>query len=188
MPDWPLALLQAKDEDADLAVILQLIQEAAGWLQAKKIDQWAKPWPNRADRDSRIQAGLRQGKSWICWDDGTPAATITADPDEDPYWSEEGGTEPAVYVHRLVVSRQYAGSGLGGALFDWAGRTARREHGARWIRVSAWTTNHRLHAYYRGQGFSQCGFHPDDGYPFAARFQKPTARISPVDSGLFRQA
>jgi hypothetical protein len=80
------------------------------------------------------------------------------------------------------------GVGLGAALLDWAGWTARRDHGARWIRVSAWTTNLGLHDYYRRQGFSACGFHPDDGYPSAARFQKPTALIRASGSGLFRES
>jgi GNAT superfamily N-acetyltransferase len=188
MPDWHLTLSRANDSDADMAVIIRLIQEAADWLRAKDTDQWAHPWPNRAGRDNRIRMALRQGKSWICWDDGIPAATITADPDHDPYWPQDDRTDSSVYIHRLVVSRQYAGAGLGAALLDWAGRTAWAEYAAQWIRVSAWTTNRRLHAYYRRQGFSLCGFHADDGYPSAARFQKPTAAVPPQVSGLFRQA
>jgi GNAT superfamily N-acetyltransferase len=187
MPDWPLALSRSTAVEADLAVIVRLIQEAADWLQTQDTDQWAKPWPDQAGLESRIWAGLGQGKSWICRDGAIPAATITADPDVDPYWTGSGQPESAIYVHRLVVSRQYAGTGLGAALLDWAGRTGRREHGARWIRVSAWTTNRRLHAYYRKQGFSLCGYHPDDGYPSGARFQKRTADIPLAESALFQQ-
>jgi GNAT superfamily N-acetyltransferase len=170
-----------------MAAIIQLIQEAADWLRTKDTDQWAKPWPNRAGRDSRVRAAMLAGKSWICWDHDVPAATITADPDEDPYWSAEDRAEPAVYIHRLVVARKYSGFGLGAALINWAGSTARHDHKARWIRVSAWTTNRRLHAYYRQQGFAWRGFHPDDGYPSAARFQKPTAAIPAVGTELFTQ-
>jgi GNAT superfamily N-acetyltransferase len=187
MANWPLALARARDDDADLEVILLLIEDAANWLRTKNTDQWATPWPNRAGRNIRIRAALRQGKSWICWDNGSPVATITADPDEDPYWPEENRTEPSIYVHRLVVSRQYAGTGLGAALLDWVGRTARLEHGARWIRLSAWTTNYRLHAYYRRQGFALSAFRPDDSYPSGAFFQKPTVDIPPAAPALFRQ-
>ena len=163
------------------------MEEAAEWLRRDKgTDQWAGPWPNRAGRDSRILASLSQGKTWIGWDDGNPAATITADPDEDPYWPDDLRREPAVYVHRLVVRRRYSGVGLGGALLNWAGWTARRDHGAQWIRVSAWTTNPGLHGYYRSQGFRPCGFHADDGYPSRARFQKPTAPVPASGPGLFR--
>jgi GNAT superfamily N-acetyltransferase len=184
MPDWPITLRRASVED--VAVAIRLIEQAADWLRHKGSDQWATPWPNRAGRDSRILASVREGKTWIGWDNGIPAATITADPEDDPYWPEEFLRDPAVYVHRLVVARPYKGAGLGAALLDWAGRTARREHGARWIRVSAWTTNVRLHEYYLRQGFSACGFHPDDGYPSGARFQKPTALIPDPDPVLFK--
>jgi hypothetical protein len=75
---------------------------------------------------------------------------------------------------------------------DWAitlrraGRTGWRDYGARWIRISAWTTNTSLHNYYRHQGFRPCGFHADDGYPSRARFQKPTTPPPDSGPGLFR--
>lgn len=173
-------------EPADMAIVIGLIDEAADWLRRyKNTDQWSNPWPNRAARDSRVHIGLSQGKTWICWDYGTPAATLTADPERDPYWLNGAESEPAVYVHRLVVARAYAGLRLGALLLDWAGRTGRQRHGARWIRVSAWTTNHGLHEYYRGEGFALCGFHADDGYPSAARFQKPTSLIPVSWARLF---
>ena len=62
-----------------------------------------------------------------------------------------------MYVRRLVVRRDYAGRGLGAALLDWAGLTARRQAGAQWIRVDVWRSNKELHAYYERQGFTSCG-------------------------------
>ena len=38
-------------------------------------------WPNRAGRTPGSWPHARR-KTWICWDDGSPAATITADPDQ----------------------------------------------------------------------------------------------------------
>jgi GNAT superfamily N-acetyltransferase len=184
MPDWPIALRRGRVDDLGSAI--RLIEEAAEWLRRKGTDQWARPWPNRVGRDSRILSSLSQGKTWIGWDDGIPAATITADPDEDPYWPDNFRRESAIYVHRLVVRRPYGGVGLGAALLDWAGWNARQDYGARWIRVSAWTTNAGLHAYYRRQGFEPCGLHADDGYPSGARFQKPTAPIPASGPDLFR--
>lgn len=186
MPYWPIMLRRATADDLEVAI--RLIEEAADWLRGIGTDQWSRPWPNRADRDSRILASLRQGKTWIGWDHDVPAATITADPQADPYWPDDLRRDPAVYVHRLVVGGPYKGVGLGAELLDWAGRTARRDHNAQWVRVNAWTTNLRLHAYYRRQGFVPCGLHPDDGYPSAARFQKPTKLIGPAGSGLLHES
>lgn len=186
MPEWPLVLRLAAEDD--MPEVISLIEEAADWLRTKNTDQWARPWPNRAGRDSRIRADIHRGKTWIGWDNAVPAATITVDPDEDSHWPDDLRRDPAVYVHRLVVGRRYKGAGLGAALLDWAGQTARRDHGARWIRVSAWTTNLGLHAYYRRQGFEGRGFHPDDGYPSRARFQKSTDRLPASRPELFRPA
>lgn len=183
MPHWPLKL--CRGEATDAATVIELIEGAAAWLRTRGTDQWERPWPTKADRDGRIVAALEQRKTWIGWDGSYAAATITTDPDSDRYWSHEQRGEPAVYIHRLVVSRPYSGVELGAELLDWAGAVARRTHGAQWIRVSAWTTNLLLHSYYQRIGFEPCGRHPDDGYPSAARFQKRIASIRPRRSGLF---
>jgi ribosomal protein S18 acetylase RimI-like enzyme len=87
----------------------------------------------------------------------------------------------------MVVSRAFAGRGLGAALLDWAGLRARRLHGACWVRVDVWTTNTALHAYYQRQGFVFCGFsNTSRYYPSAALFQKETGRIQPTGQTLFR--
>ena len=64
-----------------------------------------------------------------------------------------GAGKQATYIHRLVVSRRYAGDRLGADLLTWAGAQAAQHYGARWIRLDAWTTNTALHTYYTGQGF-----------------------------------
>jgi hypothetical protein len=73
---------------------------------------------------------------------------------------------------------------LGGQLLDWAGWKAWREHQALWVRLNAWTTNQRLHDYYRRQGFEFCGYSPDEGYPTGAMFQRP-ADARPPEPTLF---
>ena len=135
-PTWdelPLTLRRADLGDHD--VIVGLIDAAAEWLRTKNTDQWSQPWPSEEDRRHRILHDLIAGKTWIAWDDGTPAATITTDPAQNPVWPAGSRDEPAVYVTRMVVSRAFAGRGLGAALLDWAGLRARRLHGARWVRV-----------------------------------------------------
>jgi GNAT superfamily N-acetyltransferase len=171
----------------DHDVIIGLMDAAADWLRTKNTDQWAEPWPSEEDRNHRIHRDLIAGKTWIAWDGVTPAATITGDSAQNPIWPAEAQCDPAVYVFRMVVSRAFAGLGLGVALLDGVGLRARRRYGARWIRVDVWTTNTALHAYYRSQGFGFCGFSEASGsYPSAALFQKETSRIWLADPALFR--
>jgi len=185
MGSWSLDVRRATADE--LKVVIRLIEGAAAWLRTKDTDQWSAPWPDQAGRDSRIMAHLRSGKTWLIWDRGIPAATITADPQDDPYWPQSQRQEPALYVHRLVVNRAYAGLGLGADLLDWAGRRAQRDHDALWIRVSAWTTNQRLHQYYARLGFSRCERRINDNYPSAALFQRPAKELRAAGQILLRE-
>ena len=184
----PMRIVLATAED--MKIILGLIDEAAAWLQAKGLDQWKEPWPDRAERDARVMRGLVNEKTWLVWDEATPAATVTMATRANPkVWTRPECTcdlsERAVYVHRLITARGYAGRGLGGELINWAGTRARREYGAKWIRIDVWTSNLALHDYYMKEGFQRCGWCADPTYPSGALFQKLVAQIGENDAPLF---
>ncbi len=184
-----LVLRRAGTDDYGAVSILRA--EARRWLRTKSTDQWSEPWPSEDARERRILGAIRAGRTWIAWDGAIPAATVTASPNHHEIWPEENRRDPAVYIRRLVVSRdpKYMGHGLGAQLLDWAGLRASREYGARWQRVDVWTTNTRLHDYYRDQGFEFCGFCEwIVDYPSAALFQKPVDEIKPLEDPLFRDA
>jgi GNAT superfamily N-acetyltransferase len=174
----------------NLEAVLGLIQEAAIWLRDKDTDQWAAPWPDKKRRDSRVLRGLENGKTWIVWDKETPAATVTIATRANPaVWSRPGCecdlSERAVYVHRLITARNYAGWGLGAELIDWAGLRGRRLYGAGWIRIDVWSTNQGLHDYYLKRGFERCGTCDDPGYPSGALFQKHVSEIGTLSIPQF---
>lgn len=182
----PLELCRAQENDHD--VIVGLIEAAAGWLRrTKDTDQWTQPWRNEEDRSNRIRRDLAAGKTWMLRDSSIAVATITADPEDYPIWPGEWRRQSAVYVRRLVVSRDYAGRRLGASLLDWAGLTARRRDGTRWIRVDVWRTNKALHGYYERQGFVSCGLSSDPDYPSGALFQKSTQSLQELHSPLFHE-
>jgi GNAT superfamily N-acetyltransferase len=186
----------------DLPIILGLIDEAAGWLLAKNTDQWREPWPSREARDNRVLSGLQSGNTWLVTSGDTAVATITyrqhARRKQDvnqlqdgirELWTEAEQSEPAVYVSRLVVRRQYSGLDIGGALTDWAGLRGARGWSAQWIRIDVWTTNEALHNYYAKRGFEFCRTCPFDKktYPSAALFQKPTSSADAAAAARFAE-
>lgn len=172
----------------DFAAVHSLLTEASRWLQEKKsTDQWAAPWPDANGRNERIAGAIGAGRTWIAWDGARAAATLTTSPNDHEIWPEARAREPAVYVRRIVVSRDFSGRGLGAQLLDWAGLRASRAYGALWVRVDVWTTNAELHEYYRTQGFGYCGLSPITGYPSAALFQKRIAEIGPPRIPLFHE-
>lgn len=186
-----MQIAPATAEDFD--TVLGLVDDAAAWLRTKNTDQWAAPWPDRAARDARVMRGLAGRKTWIVWDGEAAAATVTLTPRLNPkVWSRPACTcdlsKRAVYAHRLITARNYAGWGLGGQLIDWAGQRARRHYGAEWIRIDVWTGNTALHEYYMRRGFRPCGFCPDPAYPSGALFQKSVALIGANDAPLFTES
>jgi GNAT superfamily N-acetyltransferase len=177
-----MRLVRAEPTPENLKAVLGLIEEAAGWLRCKETDQWARPWPDERQRDARVLRGLKGRKTWIVWDGDIPAATVTTARRANPaVWSAPACTcdlsEEAVYAHRLITARNYAGWGLGAELIDWAGLCASREYGAKWVRIDVWTTNNALHGYYLKRAFEPCGTCADPGYPSGALFQKPVSKV-----------
>jgi ribosomal protein S18 acetylase RimI-like enzyme len=171
---------RARATRKDLKAVLGLIDEASTWLRTKDTDQWAKPWPDRKGRNARVKQGLKGGKTWIVWDGNIPAATVTiAEQANVNVWSECECdlSEKAVYVHRLITAREYAGEGLGEQLIDWAGLRGQDHKRAKWIRIDVWSSNQALHEYYTKRGFEPCGKCGNPDYPSGALFQKPVTAI-----------
>lgn len=136
----------------------------------------------------------RAGDTFIVWnDDGTPAATITADCWANPeLWTPEEAAEPALYTHKLTVARAYAGQGLGAELLDWAGARAAAA-GDRWLRVDVWTTNRELQRYYLRLGFAHVRTVTRTRNPSGALFQRParqgaTPRLGEASESIAAQS
>jgi GNAT superfamily N-acetyltransferase len=143
-----------KAEPADLDTVEDLRAEATAWLASKGLDQWQRSNPRFPTR-ARAADAIARGACYLAYDGNSElVGTITVDDDADPeFWTPAEQTEPALYVHRMIVRRAAAGAGLGGLLLDWAGDRAARA-GHRWLRLDAWKTNKPLHHYYERQGFA----------------------------------
>ena len=190
---FPYTLTPGAPED--LGEVSRLFRESAKWLgRNKQTDQWSRPWPDHVRHLERMQNDLREGKTWLVWDNAAAAGTITLDTEEPlaasgkPVWPAHKGHEMAVYVRRVIVHRCYAGLGIGAALLDWAAEVANRNHGARLIRVDAWTTNPRLHSYYEQQRFTRCPGRDQAelaNYPAQALFEREIERADRAHTRLF---
>ncbi|MEU6999586.1 GNAT family N-acetyltransferase [Nonomuraea sp. NPDC046570] len=156
----------------DFSVIVELIEGAAAWLADMRTDQWQRPWPDLESRDARVMAGLTEGITWLVEHQGRAVATVTIT--ARPYrelWVGHEPDAPALYLHRLVVHRDFAGQGLGAEILDWAANEAVRR-GLDWVRIDVWRTNERLHKYYQREGFEPVGTAPLPDYPSSALFQR----------------
>ena len=138
---------RARPDEA--ATVADMWDEAGRWLATIGSDQWQYP-----ARSGRIMASIAAGECWLVETGGESVATIALDGYADPdFWSAADGPDAALYVHRMVVRRASAGSGLGSALLDWAAGRA-ESAGRPWLRLDAWRTNLRLRAWYEAEGFA----------------------------------
>lgn len=168
----------------DLDVVLGLIDNAADWLRTEKnTTQWARPWPSLDERGKRVHAALLDRQTWLLYDGRRPIGTVSIKTfGNEELWTPEARETEAVYLHRLVVAREYAGDGLGAELIDWAGRKgAARQRGAKLIRIDVWTDNAELHTYYRRLGFRDVAARTtSDRTPSGALFEKPLNLTEPA--------
>ncbi|GAA4228641.1 hypothetical protein GCM10022254_19150 [Actinomadura meridiana] len=159
----------------EIDVVLGLIDHAADWLRTKRTTQWERPWPSTDDRRKRVHEALLNDETWLLFHGRRPIGTVSIRLiGHEELWTPEERRTEAVYLHRLVIHRAYAGQGLGAELIEWAGRAgASRQRDAELIRIDVWTDNGELHAYYRRQGFTDVAVRTtSDATPSGALFEK----------------
>jgi GNAT superfamily N-acetyltransferase len=136
------------DQDAVWALILHTIQ----WLRSIGSDQWST-WRTWRGPDGKIARAITGGHMWLLLDGDDLVGTVTIEPDGDTdFWTPDELAEPALYLSKLAIRRDHAGSELGALLLAFA-RALAYQQGAQWVRLDAWRTNPKLHAYYTDRGW-----------------------------------
>jgi len=147
--------------------VLRVLDEAAGWLQARGIEQW----PTRFE-SSWVLGSIDRGETWLVEVDELVSATVTLDW-SDAVWAGVPGH--AAYLHRMAVRRRAAG--LGAVILAWAAGVA-REHGRVALRLDCVASNERLRAYYEAAGFVFCGDATVAGAPGQRLGEGPVTAVS----------
>ncbi|WP_328443159.1 GNAT family N-acetyltransferase [Amycolatopsis sp. NBC_00438] len=133
--------------------------------------EWARPVVAEERESARLGVAETPGAAQA-------VATMTLH-DEPPegFWLAEDDPSAALYLSHLAVDRRFAGRGVGTWLLDEAEREAVRR-GKVWLRLDAWKTNTRLHAYYLRHGFRPVRIADVPGRGSGALFQRPVAGCS----------
>lgn len=181
----------------ELDDVLDVLDEAAAWLQELGIKQWPARFSGRDGwRGERLRSYVLAGETWLVRAAGEVAATFTlSGPDPDYAHGWPGGPDNALYVYRMAVRRKHAGAGLGDRILDWCATTAAAA-GQRWLRLDCHRENHTLQRYYTDRGFARVGtvVHTipatADSEPYirgsGALYQRPTGTISVPESAGHR--
>jgi GNAT superfamily N-acetyltransferase len=148
----------AKPED--LPTVLSILDDAAGWLHERGIEQWPESFSSDATwRTDRIRTYVEHGLTYLARDEsGRPIATFTLSRAADPQFAHgwPDGPEDAGYIFRMAVLREAAGQDMGGQLLDWAADEVGK-WGLSWLRLDVHRFNLELQEYYNRRGFEKVG-------------------------------
>ncbi|MEU1466499.1 GNAT family N-acetyltransferase [Streptomyces sp. NPDC005727] len=138
-------------DDADLAAVVHLRDNAARWMSAQGVTGQWRPGELDADHFRRIMAS---GEVWLA-----EAADRVVGAWE-VWWEDEDawGPQPptAGYVHRLMVDHKSVPPGTGRHLLRVAERRV-AEAGRSLVRLDCLAANARLNAYYLNAGYQVVG-------------------------------
>jgi GNAT superfamily N-acetyltransferase len=156
--------------DGDLAVVVDLLTEAAQWSRDRGIEAlWRVPYPIEW-----VLPSLDRHEVFLARWNGSPVGTLTYRWDDSPFWGER--PPDAGYVHKLAVRRSMKGLGLGARMLDWAGDRASRA-GRPWLRLDCLTRHVALRSYYESLGFRTAG-EAEVGGDHVTLLERPAARRS----------
>jgi GNAT superfamily N-acetyltransferase len=143
-----------------------LIREAAQWLA----ERGEALWGEEETSGEELARVARAGELVIARHSGALCACLYLHHEDRVFWPEAKDGE-ALYVHRLAVSRRFAGLGYAITMLDWAAMEASSK-GRRYVRLDC-EPRPKLLALYKSAGFVAVDSAPVQvGRHFVVRHQK----------------
>ncbi|MZQ81309.1 GNAT family N-acetyltransferase [Paenibacillus sp. 5J-6] len=152
-----LDIRRAVIEDGE--AVRGLLVNAARWIERT---QGLVQWREERFTQDYVSGLIEQYELFVAHMDDVPVGCLSVHWKDEEFWGEQFH-EDAGYVHRLAVSRDYLGMGIGTRLLNWAEGYA-REHGKSWLRLDCMAGNAALNRYYTREGFTFCGRYEAQGW------------------------
>ncbi len=142
-------------ESNQLNLVLQLLAEAAQFLKNKHINQWAHWLHPPQDKVQWVEEGIENGEFYFVYDEANNLIAMYRLMYEDElYWGKQN--QKAVYVHSLVVRRNFSGKGVGSNILNAVAQKAKNEN-INLFRLDCNAANKDLCNYYEKLGFVKVG-------------------------------
>ncbi|MHA0856565.1 GNAT family N-acetyltransferase [Paenibacillus sp. CMAA1364] len=148
---------QATHDDAH--DIMDILIGIARWLHSKGSNQWEGLLEGEDSHD--MMGSISRGEVYVFKEKEVCVGTVIlkqqASPwDEDLWGKHEEHLNDAVYLHRLAVSRDYNGKGLGEDILHWVEKDIQFKGKDR-IRLDCIANNEHLNNYYPRHGYQYMG-------------------------------
>lgn len=152
-----LDIRRAVLEDAE--TVRGLLVDAAQWIQRT---QGFVQWREERFTHAYVSDVIDRYEVFVAHMDGVPVGCFSVQWGYEEIWGDQFH-ENAGYVHRLTVSRDYQGMGIGTRLINWAERYV-KDQGKSWLRLDCMADNAALNRYYAREGFAFCGRYDGRGW------------------------
>lgn len=138
----------------NLEEIASIIRQTSKWLKSKGILQW-----NEDFQASRLEDEFFNDELFVVLDQSQRIiGTLSLSKRKNGFWRDDSLTNslPSIYLHRVAISREFAGRKLGAGIIEWAKEFA-QERDFALLRLECDKTNPYLPGFYRDCGFDYIG-------------------------------
>ncbi len=125
--------------------IMGLFEEGRKWHEEMKVSQWP------AFELERVLDDIDNHRLFVLVNKQRVVGSVTISESDPLIWNDD---TPALYIHRLVVARDFKGLDLGKLIIDKIEQKA-IERNKSALRLDCWANNERLKSYYERIGFTK---------------------------------
>ncbi|MBS1640697.1 MAG: GNAT family N-acetyltransferase [Bacteroidetes bacterium] len=141
-----MSFIIANASSNDLPIIYNLFEEAIKFQKINNYIGWN-------DYDKEFIKSDIQNKLLFKVSDGDDIACIFSICYSDALIWREKEIGNAIYLHRIVLNRNFEGKKLFSKILEWAIQFAKKRK-LKYIRMDTWANNEKIITYYKSYGFS----------------------------------
>lgn len=146
-------------EPEDTTEIMRLLVNTAEWLMRKGSNQWNALL--RGEDSHNTPEAINNGDVYIFKQENHVAGMVILlkEPNawDNQIWAERAGDNNAIYLHRLAISRKFAGKNVGRHIMEWVHSEAPSLLSKRVIRLDCLANNKVLNDFYKDLGYEYIG-------------------------------
>lgn len=147
----------AKEEEG--RQVIDLLKEAAAWIQKQGIDQWQ--YLLDGGEDLEIIKSITEKGTYVMVNDEGIIATFTLYLEQNDWDKHIWGEMPkdSIYLHRLAVKPSYMKNGIGKEIFNWIEDNIQTDK--KYLKLDCVAGNKKLNKFYQTSGFEFLGVSND---------------------------